>query len=44
MTPETAAAFKQLHHASLAANTLDTKTKELIAVACWRRGLRDEVA
>jgi AhpD family alkylhydroperoxidase len=34
MTPETAAAFKQLHHASLTANTLDTKTKELIAVAC----------
>ena len=34
MTPETAAAFKQLHHASLAANALDTKTKELIAIAC----------
>ncbi len=34
MTPETTAAFKQLHHASLAANALDTKTKELIAIAC----------
>ena len=34
MTPETTAAFKQLHHASLAANALETKTKELIAVAC----------
>ncbi len=34
MTPETAAAFKQVHHASLAPNALDTKTKELIAVAC----------
>ena len=34
MTPETGAAFKQLHHVSLAANALDTKTKELIAIAC----------
>ncbi len=34
MTPETAAAFKQLHNASLVSNALDTKTKELIAVAC----------
>jgi len=34
MTPETTAAFKQLHHASLATNALDTKTKELIAIAC----------
>ncbi len=33
MTPETAAAFKQLHGASLKAGALDTKTKELIALA-----------
>ncbi len=34
MTPETASAFKQLHGASLTPGSLDTKTKELIAVAC----------
>ena len=33
MTRETSAALNQLHHASLAANRLDWKTKELIAVA-----------
>lgn len=33
MTPETSAAFKQLHHASLKAGVLDPKTKELIALA-----------
>lgn len=34
MTPETASAFKAIHAASLRPNTLDLKTKELIALAC----------
>lgn len=34
MTPETAAAFKQIYKASLAPGSLDLKTKELIAIGC----------
>ena len=33
MTPDTSVAFKQLHQASLKAGALDSKTKELIALA-----------